>query len=342
MRTREYSESDAGAWDEFVERHPQGSPFHLVAWKKSIEQTFGFRPFYLAAEDGTGLRGVLPLFLVSNPVIGRVLISSPFAVYGGVLADSAEAAAGLKGRVESLASSLSVDHVELRNAYPEQCVGFTRDLRHVTYTQDLGGGGDAILGAIPRKTRHTVRKALALPFSTRRQETDYAAFENLYSENLQRLGTPSFPPEHFERLIANFGRGVDIREVRLGGDVVAAVMSFYFRDQVLPYYGAAALRCKALAPTSYMYFDLMRWAAENGFRTFDFGRSSRDSGASNFKAHWGMKERVLPYERLLVKGKELPLHNPDTFHFRTAKKLWRSLPLRVARALGPKVVRLAP
>lgn len=342
MNTRAYADADAGAWDDFVQRHPQGSPFHLIAWKKSIEQTFGFRSFYLVAEDGAGTRGVLPLFLVSNRVIGEVLISSPFAVYGGVLADCAAAADALRDRLQSLASSLQVDHVELRNAYPEQCAGFTRDDRHVTFTQDLRGGADALLGAIPRKTRYTIRKALAQPFSTRRQETDFAAFENLYSENLQRLGTPSFPPRHFERLIANFGRGVDIREVLLDGDVVAAVMSFYFRDQVLPYYGAAVYRYRELAPTSYMYFDQMRWAAQNGYRTFDFGRSTEDSGSSNFKAHWGMKKRVLPYELLLVRGKELPLHNPDTFHFRTAKKLWRNLPLQVARALGPKVVRLVP
>jgi lipid II:glycine glycyltransferase (peptidoglycan interpeptide bridge formation enzyme) len=143
-------------------------------------------------------------------------------------------------------------------------------------------------------------------------------------------------------LIANFGRSVDIREVLLDGNVVAAVMSFYFRDQVLPYYGAADIRCKELSPTSYMYFDQMRWAAESGYRIFDFGRSTKASGASHFKAHWGLQESELPYELLLIKRKELPNHGADTFHLRMAAGLWRCLPPQVAKALGPALVRLAP
>ena len=342
MRTRDYEVADASAWDNFVHRHPQGSPFHLIAWKKSIEETFGYRPFYLAVDDSSGLRGVLPLFLVSNRIIGNALISSPFAVYGGILADSVEAANALKERVQSLGRSLQVDYIELRNAYPEQCVGFTRDRSHVTFSQVLTGDEAAILGMIPRKTRYTVRKALKNHFSTRCQETDFSAFADLYAENLQRLGTPCFPSRHFERLIANFGRNVDIREVLLDGIVVAAVMSFYFRDQVLPYYGAADIRCKDLSPTSYMYFDQMRWAAKTGYRIFDFGRSTKASGASNFKAHWGMQERELPYELLLIKRKELPNHNADNFHLRMAIKLWQSLPRRVTKLLGPALIRLAP
>ena len=239
MRTRDYADADAGAWDAFVSRHPHGSPFHLTAWKKSIEETFGYRPHYLLVEDDGGLRGVLPIFQVTTFAIGNALISVPFAVYGGMLADGPEAAAALKDRVQALARSLAVDYVELRNAYPEQCSGFERDRRHVTFTQELGGDEAALLGAIPRKTRYTVRKALSQAFTTRRQQTDFAAFADLYADNLQRLGTPSFPSRHFERLIAHFGSGVDIREVLHEGRVVAAVMSFYFRDQVLPYYGAA-------------------------------------------------------------------------------------------------------
>jgi hypothetical protein len=115
MRARGYASADAGTWDEFVRRHPHGTPFHLTAWKKSIEETFGYRSFYLAVEDGAGLRGVLPLFLVSNRIIGKALISSPFAVYGGMLADSAEAATALKESVQALGCSLDVDYVELRN-----------------------------------------------------------------------------------------------------------------------------------------------------------------------------------------------------------------------------------
>jgi FemAB-related protein (PEP-CTERM system-associated) len=342
LHTRDFEASDATEWDEFVHRHPEGSPFHLVAWKKSIEETFGYRPLYLVAADQAGIRGVLPLFLVQNLLVGKALISSPFAVYGGVLADGDESRNALKEHLQRLGSLLPVDYVELRNAYPGQCVGLSSVCRYVTFTQRIGSDEAAVLEAIPRKTRYMVRKSLKNKFSTRRQATDFLAFEKLYSENLKRLGTPSFPPKHFERLIANFGPGVDIREVLLEGTVAAAVMTFYFRDQVLPYYGAADPRFNALAPSNYMYFDQMRWAAQNGYQIFDFGRSKKESGSFDFKAHWGMQMRDLPYEILLVNRKELPHYSPNNPRFRAAIKLWQRLPLPVTRVLGPPLIRLVP
>src|ERR1700681_2929768 len=85
---RGFDESDRAAWDTFVSNHPYGSPFHLIAWKESIEQTFGYRPLYLLATVDDHVAGVLPLFLVKNVLTRKRLISSPFAVYGGILAES--------------------------------------------------------------------------------------------------------------------------------------------------------------------------------------------------------------------------------------------------------------
>jgi len=336
--TRQHHE----AWDEFVLGHPHGTPFHLLAWKNSIEATFGYRAMYQVATEAGEVRGVLPLFLVENFLVGKALISSPFAVYGGALADSEEVREALAERVRRLAREMRVGYVELRNAHAEESLGFTGVSRYVTFTQDVGPDEEAILSGIPRKTRRMVRKSLENGLVTRRQQSDFLAFEDLYSQNLRRLGTPCFPAKHFGNLIREFGDGVDIREVVLEGRVVAAVMSFYFRDQVLPYYGAADGKYNALAPSNYMYYDLMRWAGQNGYRVFDFGRSKKESGSFDFKAHWGMTMRELPYEMLLVTRKELPHYSPGNPRFRIATKVWQNLPLPVARALGPPLLRLVP
>src|SRR5687768_14302439 len=102
------SAAGEAAWDAFVASHECGSPFHLTAWKKSIEQTFGFRPHYLLARDGGQLAAVLPLFLVKNPLTGKVLISTPFAVYGGILARSDEARQALANEAAELGRRLQV------------------------------------------------------------------------------------------------------------------------------------------------------------------------------------------------------------------------------------------
>jgi FemAB-related protein (PEP-CTERM system-associated) len=343
LRVSTLTEAGHPAWDRFVLGHEHGSPFHMTAWMKSIQETYGFRPWYLEASEGGRTRGVLPLFLVKSPLMGKALISVPFGVYGGALSDSPEAAARLRAEVVRLGRELGVQHVELRNAYPEQALGFAPVERYVTFTQGIGADEEALLQSIPRKVRYMVRKALKEEFTTRRQSTDYGAFIDLYTRNLRRLGTPSFPKKHFDALRRHFGGAVDVREVVYRGEVAAAVLTFYFRDQVMPYYGASDPKFHALAPNNFMYFDLMRWGGANGFRTFDFGRSKISSGGSyDFKGHWGMQERVLPYEMLLVKRKELPDFSPRNPLFELPIKIWQRLPLAVTRAVGPYFLRMVP
>jgi FemAB-related protein (PEP-CTERM system-associated) len=334
--------TDDRSWDEFVLAHPRSTLFHLTKWRNVIEKSFRYQPRYLIAVEGERVRGVLPLFLVENLLIKKALISTPFAVYGGVLADSDEVRQSLAEAARKLGDSLGVQYVELRNLDESQRVGFERVSRYVTFHQEIGPDEEALLKAIPRKTRYMVRKAVKEPF-TGRSTRDFSRFVDLYSQNLRRLGTPSFPRAFFENILANFERMVDVREVLLNGQVASAVLTFYYRDQVLPYYGASDPAFNAAAPNNFMYFDLMRWGGQNGFRLFDFGRSKKEgSGSYEFKCHWGMVEKELPYEMLLVKRKSLPNYSPNNPKFNLMIRIWQNLPLPVTRWLGPYFVRMVP
>jgi FemAB-related protein (PEP-CTERM system-associated) len=339
---RPLDQGDEAAWDRFVLAHPHGSPFHLMAWKRTIEQTFGYVPHYLVATGDGRIQGVLPLFLIQNWLMGKVLISSPFAVYGGILAESGEARQALCAEARGLGERLQVQHVELRNAWEEQTTGLPRLDRYVTFTQSIGPDEKAILESIPRKTRAAVRKALKNDLAFRREFSDASTFEDLYSRNLRKLGTPCFPPSYFEALLKNFRDMVDIREVRSGENTVAAVLSFYFRDQILPYYGASDPLYNAIQPNNFMYFELMRWGGQNDYRLFDFGRSKRVKGSYDFKSHWGMAERELPYELILIKRRKMPNFTPVNHVFRLPILCWQRLPLAVTRLLGPRLIRFVP
>ena len=343
LRVQEIVPAEYFKWDQFVSDHAQGTPFHLLAWRRTIEHVFpSYRPIYLAAFEGERIQAVLPLFAVKNILIGKALISSPFAVYGGILAASDEAKAALRDHVADLGRSMGVQYVELRNRYPEQLVGFESVSRYVTFTQDVGPDEEKILESIPRKVRYMVRKSLKHPFTTR-VTTDPAAFEDLYTANLRRLGTPAFPRQHFTSLLENYRDRCNIREVILEGKVIAAVLTFYFRNQVLPYYAASDPAFNEYAPNNYMYFDQMRWAGQNGYNLFDFGRSKKVlSGSFDFKAHWGMKMEDLPYEMLLVRRKELPNFSPNNPKFQWAIGMWQRMPLPVTRIVGPWFLRLVP
>jgi FemAB-related protein (PEP-CTERM system-associated) len=336
------SEQDHEKWDAFALDHPHGSPFHLTAWKKTIEESFGYKPIYLLAKDNHGIRGILPLFLVQNRIIGKVLVSSPFAVYGGILADSDEIRARLYDQVKELGAKLDVDYIELRNAFPEQCVEPSNISMYVTFTQETSPDEESLLASLPKKTRNMVRKALKQPFSMRYHVTDPACMDRVHSKNMRRLGTPSFPRRYFTRLLANFGDMVDIREVWLNGEAMAVSLSFLFRGQMHTYHAAADARFNELAPNTFMYYDHLRWAGQNGCKVFDFGRSKRGTGTFEFKKHWNTTMRELPYEVILVKRKDLPNFSPANPRFHMAIKVWKKLPLPLTRIISRFVIRLFP
>lgn len=337
LRPEQYHE-----WDEFVRRHPCATPFHLTAWLKTIEQGFGcYKPLYLAAVEGGRMTAVLPLFLVDSLLAGKILLSSPFAVYGGILAETETAKAAIRDRLVEMAESMNVKHVELRNRRPEQALGFSPVPRYVTFVQEVSPDEERILETIPRKTRYMVRKALKHPFRSR-ITTSLDVFEDLYSRSLRRLGTPCFPRAHFEALMENYRGSIDVREVTLGDKIVAAVMTLFFRDHAFPYYGASDPEYNEYAPNNFMYFDLMRWAGEHDYRIYDFGRSKKISGSFDFKAHWGMETVDLPYEMLLVRRKEIPDFTPNNPRLQWAIKAWQRVPMPMARLIGPRLLRFVP
>jgi len=333
---------DNSRWDDFVMRHPRGGPFHLTAWKKTIQDTFRYEPLYLLAAGTNGIQGILPVFLVKNPIVGKALISSPFAVYGGILAQSDEARHALYERVKEIGIENKVEYIELRNAFPDQCVGAPNVSRYVTFSKELYGDEAALLASLPGKTRNKARKALKEGFTAHHRVPELNAFFSLYSKVMRRHGTPVFPRKFFECLLNNFGEMADIREVRLDGKAMAAGLNFYFRDDMHTYYAATDPQFKSTDANTFLYFDSLRWAGENHYRTFDFGRSKRGTGPFEFKRHWNTVMRELPYEVVLIQRKNLPNFSPANPRFDIAIRLWRKLPLALTQALGPHLIRLFP
>jgi FemAB-related protein (PEP-CTERM system-associated) len=342
VTVREFQSSDAAQWDEFVRAHPQGTPFHLMAWKRTLESTFGYQARYLLAVEGSTIEGLLPLFLIDNPLMGKVLLSAPFAVYGGILARSTETRQAIAERLAAIAKSLEVQHVELRNWQDEQAAGFDPVQRYVTFHQELKPQtGEELIAALPKKTRNMVRKALKFNY-TSRMAPNLNAFYSLMTRSYRRLGTPIFPKRFFETMLREFGPVADSREIVLDGRVVACSLNLLFHEQMHTFYAASDQKFLAMAPNNYLYYDHLLWAGQNGYRLFDFGRSKLETGTYDFKSHWLTTMRELPYEVLLVKRQALPNFSPKNPKFDLAIRVWQKIPLPVTRVLGPRLVQLFP
>lgn len=339
---RAYDDSLRSRWDEYVHRHPQSSVCHLLAWKRAIGRVFDFEARYLAVEENGTIRGVLPLFLVDNWIQGRSLISSPFAVYGGICADNETAAEALRTAACELARRERVQYLELREQWPVSHPDFHCKRLYVTFDRELPRDPEQLYQSFPRDTRYMIRKAQKAGLRAVVDNGQLDVLYDIYAFSVRQLGTPVFPRRFFRVLAEEFGEQVEITTIWHGQQVVAAVMSFRFRDGIFPYYGGSLLQARRLAANNFMYWEVMRRAAEAGIRYYDFGRSKLGTGAHAFKAQWGMEERPLPYQFYLVRRKSMPNFSPANPRFRLGVELWKRMPLRAANALGPRLVRLFP
>jgi FemAB-related protein (PEP-CTERM system-associated) len=333
---RELGAADAARWNAFVAACPEATFFHRAEWRDVIARAFRHPTWYLYAEDAQGqIRGVLPLARVRSRLFGDTLASLPFAVYGGVAADDAGARALLEARACALATELKVGSLELRNRQPQHADWPRKEL-YVTFRKAIGPDHEANLKAIPRKQRAMVRKGIDADLAAVPTDDPDRVFA-VYAESVRNLGTPVFPRRYFRVLREAFGADCDGLVVTHGGKDVAAVLSFHFRDEVLPYYGGSRPAARELKGNDFMYWELMRRSAERGARLFDFGRSKAGTGSFSFKKNWGFDPEPLHYEYFLVKDRRVPEVNPLNPRYRAFIAGWKRLPLPLANVLGARL-----
>jgi len=353
VTVRTYSRADAVAWDEYVRRTEAATFCHLSGWMLVVENTWRHATRSLIAERDGRIAGVLPLSHLSSRwfgplfglLFGSMLVSTPNAVYGGVAADDEAVRTSLIEAAKSLAAELRVDHLELRDpaGAPAAAPEFLDQNLYVTFEHPISPDEDALMKSFPRDIRRMIRQGPKHGLeSGLGREAFLDDFYEVYATSVRNLGTPVFPKKLFAGFLREFPESSDILLIKQAGRVAAAVLNFYFRNTVMPYYGGAYPEFFRAGVNNFMYWELMRSAAARGYTRFDFGRSKLGTGACEFKRGWGMSERRLAYKFFLVRAKEMPNLNPLNPKFKLMIETWKRLPLPLTKLIGPKVVRNLP
>lgn len=329
-------------WDAYVLAHPDGSFFHRLCWRRTIERAFGHAPRYLYLEQGGRLRGVLPAFEVGGKPFPRALVSVPVGVSGGVLADDAEAAAQLRAGARAIAERERLAYVEYKSERPLFDDLPTKGDLYFTFRQELFADREQQLAVIPRKTRALLRESERAHLVGTLNTGDLGPFLDLYALSLRNLGTPMFPRALFELALEECAPDVDFLTVREAGRIIGVVMNFYHRDTMLPFFAGAVPEARDVGVNNFMYWALLEGGWARGYRWFDFGRSKAGTGAFKFKQHMGMEPIPLRYQYDLVGAAEMPQVNPNNPKYARVIDVWQRLPLPLTRAIGPFVQRRLP
>jgi FemAB-related protein (PEP-CTERM system-associated) len=341
LTVRRFLSSDslvAARWDAFVMTCPGATFFHRAGWQKIIAEIFRHETYFFYAEANGEMLGVLPLAHVNSLLFGNALIALPFAVYGGIAASDPEAADALEREAQELAKRLGVAHLEFRNISARHADWPSQDL-YVTFRKQILPEEDANMLAIPRKQRAMVRKGLKNGLISE-IDKDVDRFFALYADNVHRHGTPAMPKRYFRALQTEFGPDCEVLTVTSpDGRVLSSVLSFYFRDEVLPYYAGDEESARDLAANDFKYWELMRRSCARGLKVFDYGRSKQGTGSYAFKKNWGFVPTPLHYEYCLYKRDTVPQNNPSNAKYKLLIETWRRMPIGLANWLGPFIVR---
>ncbi|HJR76048.1 MAG TPA: FemAB family XrtA/PEP-CTERM system-associated protein [Nitrospiraceae bacterium] len=330
-------------WNRYVLASKDASGYHLLGWRRVIEESFGHHTCYVAAKDHTGrIRGVLPLVMLASRLFGKFLVSVPFLNYGGVVADDHETVSCLINEAIAQAKRHGARHIEIRNQ--QSCpVGLPLSQRKVSMRLDLPREFELLWKQFPSKLRSQIRRAqkenMVVRFGGDECLDD---FYTVFARCMRDLGTPVYSKRFFGTICRQFPKESRICVVSFEGRPVAAGFLYGFRSVLEIPWAASDKRFNRLAPNMLLYSSILEHACREGFHVFDFGRSTPDTGTYRFKEQWGARPEQLHWYYWMAHGEAIPQLNPHNPKYEMAIKVWRRLPLVVANWLGPQIVKFLP
>jgi FemAB-related protein (PEP-CTERM system-associated) len=328
-------------WDAFV-RVVGGTHCHRIGWRRVMERVFGHEGIYLAARGADGaLVGVLPLVRVRSVLFGHYLVSMPFLNAGGPLGSEAAIRALVAGAT-ARARKDGVRLLELRSR-TELPVDLAVSHRKITVRLDLPAEGSAALWkALGTKLRAQVKRPQKEGITVRFGPGELAPFFDIFARHMRDLGTPTQPRRFFEAIAAEFPDDLWVGCAYHGERAIAGGCGFRWGDEFEMTWASALREFNAMSPNMLLYWSFLERAADEGVRVFDFGRCSPGSGTHRFKRQWGAADMPLWWYGMGRDERVAATPAPTDSAYSWGPRVWKHLPMPVATALGPLIVRGIP
>lgn len=334
--------NDIDEWNAYASRKPAASIYHRAEWRELIQKTFGHEGSYFIAKDKNRIVvGILPLIRLKSSLFGDFMVSMPYFNYGGAIADNMIIEQQLMEAANQHASKLGVNHIEYRD-------DITRDdlpvrSEKVNMILSLPDTFQELWEGFTPKLRAQIRRPLKE--NPRIQDGGMEHLDDFYavfSRNMRDLGTPVYSRQFFRNILEYFPEKSRIIIIRLDNRPVAAGFLIGHGDTLEIPWASTIRDVNQLSMNMLLYQKFLKFAVENKYSYFNFGRSSKDSGTYRFKQQWGAVPKQLHWHYWLNSGCELPSLNPDNPKYALVIKLWKHLPLAVTKILGPRIVRNLP
>jgi FemAB-related protein (PEP-CTERM system-associated) len=336
--------TDDAAWDAFVDANG-GPAYALSGWRDAVD-SYGHDHWQLVVRDTSSgaLAGALPLTHVDSRLFGSKLLSPAFAERGGVVVgeqDADRVTELLLDQTVQLAERLGVDSVSLRGSQVAGTDQFVEKNRYVTFRVDTAAGTETVWDGLKGSRQRQVEQAgddASLEFSVGTSLDDLREYYQLYLESMRGHGSPPHSFEFFRRLWDSLYPSGNFRlsTVHHEGSLVNGMIDLGVGSTVYQWGVVSDYDYRDLNGGSFLLWKSLEWAAENGYDTYEFGRTREGSGVYMFKKSFGGSKTWYDDLHYFPDG-NATLQDPDDEKYEQARDVWKRLPVPVTRLLGPRI-----
>jgi len=338
--------SDKSRWNAYVFNHPRGIAYQLFEWKEAVEAAYGFNGVYLIAGNGNRISGILPLIQVKLPFTFGNLVSLPYCDAGGPLADSPEIERQLISEALGLAFTMGIRTVSIRSAGimagldPETTV----NKKKVRMLLPLPGDSEKLISSFKSKLRSQVKKPFKDGLRVQSGGLELLnVFYPLFSENMRDLGSPVHSREWIKQVLSKFRNRAVLFIVKMPDNTPAAGGILLCHPNMVSVPWASSLRrFNSWNPNMMLYWAFLKFAADNHFPVFDFGRSTPNEGTFGFKKQWGASASPLhwsDFETAAANNQKLQSLTKNAFpdvsqKRKLAESIIMKMPVPIFKAFG--------
>lgn len=332
---------DDPLWADWCLRRPQRSQYHHPEMGTVIQNAMGHQgPVLLAVEEGNVV-GALPLVIQSSRLFGRFATSLPFFNYGGPLTHSKAVAQALIDAAGPLLAEHELSHIEVRTTQPG--LPYPCSEQKVSMLLPLPTTDDRLDQQLGAKVRAQANKAAEhQPVIRFGQSELLDDFYRVFAHNMRDLGTPVYGKDWFRTLLQTEAFKAQLAVVYQAQRPVACGFLMGQGDVLEIPWASTVRRANPMNINMWMYRQILRWAIEQGYDWFDFGRSTRDAPTFQFKKQWGAKPVQHYWYTLSAEDQPAAETRPDSPKFKLMIAVWQRLPVWLTRLIGPPVIKHLP
>ena len=303
------------------------------------------------------ISGVLPLVHLKHFIFGNHLISIPFFDLGGILADNEEIEKALLEEAIELGQKLKVDNIELRQTDPllwfesdyghvltRNTLHATRNVSFVTKSHkvrmllELPESSEILMKSFKSKLRSQVKRPMKDGLASKIGGLELLdKFYSIFLTNMRDLGSPVHSKKLIYNVLKEFPEKAKIVAVYKGEEHLAASIIVGFKDTLENPWASSLRQFSSLNPNMLLYWTMLEYACDNGFKFFDFGRSSPGEGTLKFKEQWGSRPRPLHWHYITLNGTTISEGTDEKSKFDKAIQYWQKLPVPVTKVVGPMI-----